>query len=249
MRALPGPCPWIARIAGPGSVRSCGTRRYAGTDIVASVSNTTRSRRYEPQSTVSVVSRSSGTGSGAGPSIGEQPLAHRAAPRLELRGEIVERARVGVDRGLVSQPPVRPVGEVAAPAHVAVTRRRRAPSRGRPTRWRRYAGVSHAPGKWPRLVENTRPSPSAKHHASGYPNVGGRAPGAVEIELAVADAQQHLRVGAQIAELVHLVVPLPLGAEVRARRMRRVEHVGDEGLRPRMTVEPGADELAVVGPA
>ena len=55
--------------------------------------------------------------------------------------------------------------------------------------------------------------------------------------------------GAQIAELVHLVVPRPLGAEVRARRMRRVEHVGHERLRPRMPVEPGADELAVVVPA
>ena len=38
-----------------------------------------------------------------------------------------------------------------------------------------------------------------------------------QVELAVAHAQQDLRVGSQIAELVHLVVPLPRVAEVRAR--------------------------------
>ena len=63
-----------------------------------------------------------------------------------------------------------------------------------------------------------------------------------EIELTVADAQQHLRVGAQVAELVHLVVPGPLGPEMRARGMRRVDHVGDEGLRPRVAVEARPDE-------
>ncbi len=36
-----------------------------------------------------------------------------------------------------------------------------------PTRCCKYAGVSHAWGKWPRLVENTRPAPSVKHQASG----------------------------------------------------------------------------------
>ena len=129
----PGPWPWIASTAGPGSVRSCGTRRYAGTDIVASVSNTTRSRRYVPQSTLSVVSRSSGTGSGAGRAARAADRA-RAAPRLEPAGEVVERARVGVDRGLVMEPPVRPVGEVATPCsrRWRSRRRRRAPSRGRP---------------------------------------------------------------------------------------------------------------------
>ena len=35
-------------------------------------------------------------------------------------------------------------------------------------------GDSQADGKWPRLVENTRPSPSEKHHDSGYPKEGGR---------------------------------------------------------------------------
>ena len=66
-----------------------------------------------------------------------------------------------------------------------------------------------------------------------------------EVELAVAHPQQHLRVGAQVAELVHLVVPRPLGAEMRARGVRWVEHVGGERLCPGVAVEASPDERAV----
>ena len=69
-----------------------------------------------------------------------------------------------------------------------------------------------------------------------------------EIELTVAHPEQHLRVPAQVTELVDLVVPVPRGAEMRARRMRRIQHVGDEGLRPRMAVEASAHEHAVLVP-
>src|SRR3954471_22006945 len=39
----------------------------------------------------------------------------------------------------------------------------------------------------------------------------------VEVELLVGDPQQHARVGAEITELVHLVVPRPCIAEVCTR--------------------------------
>src|SRR5262249_5112021 len=66
----------------------------------------------------------------------------------------------------------------------------------------------------------------------------GRRPraGRAEVELAVAHTQQDARVGPQIPELVHLVVPAPRAIEVGTRGMRRVEHVGGERLGPRMTV-------------
>src|SRR5262249_38342401 len=57
---LPGP--------GPGATRSGGTRRYAGTDIAGSASNTTRVRRYDPAFSSSNASAFSGTASGDGPS-------------------------------------------------------------------------------------------------------------------------------------------------------------------------------------
>ena len=69
-----------------------------------------------------------------------------------------------------------------------------------------------------------------------------------EVELAFADTQQHLRVGPQVAELVDLVVPAPVGAEMRTRRMRGIEHVRDERLRPRVAVEARADDLSVLVP-
>src|SRR4051812_5270588 len=73
--------------------------------------------------------------------------------------------------------------------------------------------------------------------------------GRVEVELIVGHAEQHARVGPEITELVHLVVPRPLAAEVRACGVRQVEHVGPERLCPRMPVEARAHEAAVRVPA
>ena len=69
-----------------------------------------------------------------------------------------------------------------------------------------------------------------------------------QIELSVRHAQQHARVRPQVAELVDLVVPSPRRAKVPERGMVGLEHVERERLRPRMAVEPCADEAAVVIP-
>src|SRR5258708_10208798 len=79
----------------------------------------------------------------------------------------------------------------------------------------------------------------------GVPERWAASTGRREIELTLADAQQHPRVRSEVAELIHLVVPAPVGTEMRARRVRGIEHVRDEGLGPGMAVEPRADDLPV----
>ncbi len=118
-----------------------------------------------------------------------------------------------------------------------------------PARWRRKPTFSHAAGKCPSEEENTRPRPSVKHHDRGKPNVGRTTPRAVEVEFAVVDAEQDPGVGAQVAELVHLVVPAPGGAEVAQRRVVGLADLQGDVLRPRVAVEAGADQRAVVVPA
>ena len=65
------------------------------------------------------------------------------------------------------------------------------------------------------------------------------------VELAVTHSQQHLRVGPEVAELVHLVPPLPGFPEMCARGMGGIEHIRGEGLGPRVSVEAGADECLI----
>ena len=86
---FPGPWPWAASTAGPGATRPSGTSRYAGTDIISSVSNTTLSRRYPSHSTDSSVSSRSGTRARHGPEqrveAGPAPLAP-LGQRLDVDG-------------------------------------------------------------------------------------------------------------------------------------------------------------------
>ena len=93
---------------------------------------------------------------------------------------------------------------------------------------------SHAWGKCPSEVENTRPSPSEKHHARGYPPDSRRVgrqrrrhrsgPSSSGLE-----REQDLRVGAEAGEEVDLVVPRPGGTEMgHGRVVRLVEHVEGE---------------------
>src|SRR2546429_8617523 len=70
-----------------------------------------------------------------------------------------------------------------------------------------------------------------------------------QVELTVTHSQQHVRVGSEIAELVHLVAPLPLHSEVRARGMVGVQYVSREGLCPWVSVEASADERTEVVPS
>ena len=169
MRALPGPCPWIASTAGPGSRRGRAAR--AGTRAPTS-SPRCRTRRARARYVAAV----DGLGRleverhrlGRGPEHREH--AARARARATARARV---ARSSSGHGSASTAASCCSRQYAqfekfrGGSRGVVTRRRRAPSRGRPTRCRRYAGVSHAHGKCPRLVENTRPSPSVKHHASG----------------------------------------------------------------------------------
>ena len=161
--ALPGPCPWIARTAGPGRVAPCGTSRYAGTDMVARCrrrcgrGGTCRSR---PIGGLDV----GRTGIGRGP---EQPRS-RASVRARHASNCGRDRRRDTDRHATTsfelQAPVRPVGEVA---------RRRSPSRPAPrprppARWLQVRGRSPTPAGSGRGSWRTRgPRPSAKHHASG----------------------------------------------------------------------------------
>src|SRR5438477_1847053 len=70
-----------------------------------------------------------------------------------------------------------------------------------------------------------------------------------QVEFVVGYAQQDARIGSQLAELVHLVVPAPRGTEMPHRRMVRLEHIEGERLRPRVPVEASPDELSVLAPA
>jgi len=90
-----------------------------------------------------------------------ESLAHACSPRRELGIERIDRARIARYDLVELQTPIRPVREVAPAAHAPSVQPRP------PETWRRYTGDSHADGKCPRLVENTRPRPSVKHHASG----------------------------------------------------------------------------------
>ena len=113
-----------------GLARSCGTSRYAGTDIVASVSNTTRSRRYVPQSTDLGRSRGRAAPARARARASRRAAPRtRAAPRLELRRD--RRAGTGSASTTVSSCS-RQYAQLEKLRACGVTRSRRAPSRGRP---------------------------------------------------------------------------------------------------------------------
>ena len=78
-----------------------------------------------------------------------------------------------------------------------------------PTKNARKNGLSHAEGKWPRDVENTRPSPSLWHHASGSPHCGIAGAGDAHVELPGRDLEQDPGIFTQITEQVDLVAPGP----------------------------------------
>ena len=168
MRDLPGPWPWIASTAGPGSVAIVRHEQVRGH----------RHRRLgvEHDAVAAVRAAVDGLGRleierhrlGRRAEHREQPFAHvRARHGSSCVGEVVERARIGVDRGVVAQPPVRPVGEVAPPAHACSRTRRRAPSRARPTGGAGTRASPTRPGSARGSSRTPGPSPSAKHHASG----------------------------------------------------------------------------------
>src|SRR2546421_247326 len=69
------------------------------------------------------------------------------------------------------------------------------------------------------------------------------------VELAVAHPEEDARVVAQVAELVHLVAPAPRRTEVGGGRVVGFDHVEGDVVGPRMAVEAGADEPAVLVPA
>ena len=107
----PPPCRGRDRAArAPPGRAACGRAARAGTpgtDIVASVSNTIDSRRYEPQSTISRTSRSSGTALGHRPEQRVEARPAPVAPRGD-RARIVDRARIARDeqrRGAASSRP------------------------------------------------------------------------------------------------------------------------------------------------
>ena len=109
--------------------------------------------------------------------------------------------------------------------------------------------LSQAPGKWPSEVENTRPRPSVKHHDSGKPKAGRTAPRAPRSSSASSTCEQDPGVGPQVAELVHLVVPAPRRAQVGEGRVVGLADLERDVLGPRMAVEAGADQQAVLVPA
>ncbi len=73
--------------------------------------------------------------------------------------------------------------------------------------------------------------------------------GSVQIELSIADTEQHARIRAKFTELIHLVVPLPTRIKMYTCWMFRFEHVHGELLCPRMSVESCSHDRAVLGPA
>ncbi len=187
---------------------------------------------------------------------GPAPDARRGARRAEracapaTHPDRSAAARRRAPTSLELQPPVRPVGEVARAAH-PLSFSFAAPSvqPRPPARWRRYAGDSHAEGKCPRLVENTRPAPSAKHHASGYPNDGVRAPPAARSSSPSRTRNSTWASGRRSRNWYTSSCHRHSAPRCAHAGCARVEHVGDERLRPRMTVEARADDLAVLGPA
>ena len=86
-------------------------------------------------------------------------------------------------------------------------------------------------------------APGQREPAVGHPPAGNR-----EVDLVVGQTQQHPSVRPQVSEEVDLVVPGPLRAEVRRRRVAAVDHVDGEVLGPRVPVEARAEDLAVAGP-
>src|SRR5262249_47654163 len=73
--------------------------------------------------------------------------------------------------------------------------------------------------------------------------------GGAEVELRLGHSEQHVSIGSQVAELVHLVPPAPGRAEMRSRGMVGVDDVEVHLLRPGMAVEARAHQPAVVVPA
>ena len=165
-RRRSAPCPDRARGSRAPPVRarprSCGTSRYAGTDIVASVSNTTRSRRYVPQSTL--LGRLEIQRHGFGRAARASRRAARAPGAPRARSARGRRAGSGSASTLASCWS-RQYAQFEK-LRVRLTPRR-APNRAR----RPGGGGTRAsptrPGSARDCVENTRPAPSPKHHASG----------------------------------------------------------------------------------
>ena len=236
---------------GPGSVRSCGTRRYAGNrhrrlgvehDAVAPVGAAVdRLGRLE------IERHRLGR---AGRASSSSRSRTRARHGSSCAGEVVERARVGVDRGLVAEPPVRPVGEVAPPC--SPSRSRRVAERPAETA-REMAQVRRRLPRAREVTEARREHPPVAL-ARSTTRAGSRTSAGARRARARSSSPSRTRSstcasGRRSRNWYTSSCQLPLGAEMRARRMRRVEHVGDERLRPRMAVEAGADELAVLVPA
>ncbi len=168
------------RSRGPRARARCGRAERAGTrarDIVASMSNTTRSRRYGAASSDSSTSSSSGTGSGVGPSIsssrraGARSRHDRNASRSSARTS--GQGSAGLDGRRVAAsttPTARSCARRPATAPAALRSPRPAPTRGRrrgaggtpgsPTRRGSARGSSRTPGR----------HPPVKHHESGKPN-------------------------------------------------------------------------------
>ena len=162
--ALPGPCPWIASTAGSGPrSRSCGTSRYAGTDIVrfgveddavaavrAAVDRLGRSRRR------------AAPGPGSGPSSARARASVRARHASNCSGSSTGHgsARRPSRAAGASTPSRR-----SCDARVTIASSAQASP---PARWRRYAGDSHARREVAEARSRTRgPRLRAKHHASG----------------------------------------------------------------------------------
>ena len=204
-------------------VRSCGHEQERGHRHRRPRCRTRSTARGRSRSRrVSRTSRSSGTGSGIGPS--------EACRDARARAHATPGSRPGRRSG---------TGRAARSPRVAASSTPRARSCRRRTRSRAVAerpargcrrGAAGTPGSPRRRGSDrgssTRPArrPRSKHHASGKPNAGRLAPGRVEIELRVRDAQQDAGVGTQVAELVHLVAPPPAtrrGGASRDGRARR----------------------------
>ena len=101
------------------------------------------------------------------------------------------------------------------------------------------------------MAEARREHPSAalaETPREGVPERRTTSAGRRQVELTLTNAQQNLRVRSQVAELVHLVVPPPVGTQMRARGVRGIEHVRDERLGPWVAVETRADDLSVLRP-
>ncbi len=125
--------------------------------------------RYVPQSTVSVDLEVERHGLGRGPEHREHSFRARALATARARRQVVERARIGVDRRLVLQPPVRPVREVASAVHARQSSRGGAERPAESAR-RGAAGTPASPthrGSARGWSRTPAPRLRVKHHASG----------------------------------------------------------------------------------